>query len=104
VSFAQPLLDLICEYTGMKASLFVGGPEPADGGRINIIKWVVISPIPSILTLLHSMHSGTSAGAIKATFGESERTAIKQVVVPLFSRFLKECYCTFASLFGFIKG
>jgi len=38
VSFVQPLLDLICDYTGMKVSMFAGGPEPADGGRINVIR------------------------------------------------------------------
>lgn len=38
VSFAQPILNLICEYMGMKVSLFIGNPEPADGGCINIIK------------------------------------------------------------------
>lgn len=39
--FAQPFLDLICDHTGMKATLLVGGPEPADGGRLNIIRYVI---------------------------------------------------------------
>lgn len=41
--FAQPFLDLICEHTGMKATLLVGGPEPADGGRLNIIRYVIFT-------------------------------------------------------------
>lgn len=39
VGFSQPILDLICAHTGMKATLIVGGPEPADGGRLNIIRY-----------------------------------------------------------------
>lgn len=36
----QPILDLACEHTGMKATLLFGGPEPADGGRLNVIRYV----------------------------------------------------------------
>jgi len=39
-SFAKPILDLICEATGWKASLIAGGPEPAHEGRLNIIRYV----------------------------------------------------------------
>jgi len=41
------------------------------------------------------MHSGTTTGDVKSTFGEAERVAIKQFVVPLFGRFLKKCYSEF---------
>ena len=40
-SFAQPILDLIQQYTGMYPTLIVGGPEPADGGRVNIIRFIL---------------------------------------------------------------
>lgn len=36
----QPILNLACEHTGMKATLLFGGPEPADGGRLNVIRYV----------------------------------------------------------------
>ena len=42
VQFAQPILDLICEATGWKCSLIAGGPEPAHGGWLNIIRHVLI--------------------------------------------------------------
>ena len=35
-SFAQPVLDIIAEYTGMRAFLLVGGPEPA-AQQMNIL-------------------------------------------------------------------
>ena len=38
--FAQSILDLICEATGMKGSMFFGGPEPAQGGRLQLIRYV----------------------------------------------------------------
>jgi hypothetical protein len=34
------LLDLIHAHTNMQATFMVGGPEPADGGRLNIIRYV----------------------------------------------------------------
>jgi hypothetical protein len=42
VRFTQPILDLICEATGWKCSLIAGGPEPAHGGQLNIIRCVLI--------------------------------------------------------------
>ena len=38
VCFAQPILDLISEATGWKTTLLVGGPEPAHGGHLNVIR------------------------------------------------------------------
>jgi hypothetical protein len=38
--FVQPILDLIHAGTNMQATFIVGGPEPADGGRLNIIRYV----------------------------------------------------------------
>ena len=38
----QPLLDLIVEHTWMRVMLLVGGPEPAAGGRLNIIGYVYL--------------------------------------------------------------
>lgn len=39
VNFMQPILDLLCEATGWKATLITGGPEPAHRGRLNIIRY-----------------------------------------------------------------
>ena len=37
--FVAPFLDMLGEATGLKVSLFAGGPEPADGGRLNLIRY-----------------------------------------------------------------
>jgi hypothetical protein len=37
----QPILDGVCAATGWKATFIAGGPEPADDGRINILRYVV---------------------------------------------------------------
>ncbi|KAF9470323.1 hypothetical protein BDN70DRAFT_821516, partial [Pholiota conissans] len=76
VRFAQPILDIICDVTGWKATLMVGGPEPAHDGRLNII----------------SIHSGTTSGDVKMTFGTAERERYKKFVVPIFGSFLQKCY------------
>lgn len=41
--FMQPILDLIADHTGWKILLITGGPEPADGGRLNIVRYVYSS-------------------------------------------------------------
>ena len=43
--FVLPILDLICDATGWKATLLTGGPEPAHGGRLNMIGYVVSLPM-----------------------------------------------------------
>jgi len=40
-AFVEPLLDLVCAHTGMVAYAEFGGPEPADGGRLNVIRLVL---------------------------------------------------------------
>jgi len=41
--FAQSILDLICEATGLKGSIYLGGPEPARGGRLQLFRYVTHS-------------------------------------------------------------
>jgi len=42
VRFAQPILELISEATGWACSMIAGGPEPAHGGRLNMIRQVFL--------------------------------------------------------------
>ncbi|KDR79066.1 hypothetical protein GALMADRAFT_64225, partial [Galerina marginata CBS 339.88] len=74
--FMQPILDLVFEFTGMPTTFMMGGPEPADKGRLNII----------------SLHSGSVQGPVKMNFGEAEQAGYKEHVVPVFSRFLRKCF------------
>ncbi|KAG6822240.1 hypothetical protein H0H92_014682, partial [Tricholoma furcatifolium] len=76
IPFMQRLFDLVCDLTGMKCTFMVGGPEPADGGRLNVI----------------SIHAGHTPGDVKMNFGAAEHHAHKHVVVPAFGEFLKKCY------------
>ncbi|KAJ3483572.1 hypothetical protein NLJ89_g12050 [Agrocybe chaxingu] len=72
----EPILDLVSEATGWKASFIAGGPEPAVGGRLNMI----------------SVHSGATSGDVKLTFGRAERVRYKKYIVPIFGSFLQSCY------------
>ncbi|KDR65475.1 hypothetical protein GALMADRAFT_81806 [Galerina marginata CBS 339.88] len=74
--FMQPILDLVVEFTGMPSSFIMGGPEPADQGRLNII----------------SLHSGVVKGPVSLTFPQAERTSYKEKILPAFSDFLKKCF------------
>uniref|UniRef100_A0A8H8CFR3 Uncharacterized protein n=1 Tax=Psilocybe cubensis TaxID=181762 RepID=A0A8H8CFR3_PSICU len=55
VEVMQPILDLLCEATGWKATLLVGGPEPAKDGLLNPRKNV--EPVPSVQTTLFVLSS-----------------------------------------------
>jgi hypothetical protein len=35
-----PILDGVAERTGWKLTLVVGGPEPADMGQLNVLRFV----------------------------------------------------------------
>ncbi|KAF9471459.1 hypothetical protein BDN70DRAFT_819959 [Pholiota conissans] len=75
-NFIQPVLDLVTQHSGWKATLLIGGPEPADNGRLNVM----------------SFHSGETSGSVKMNFGRAERRAYKDYVLPIFGNFLKKCY------------
>ncbi|KDR84212.1 hypothetical protein GALMADRAFT_205925 [Galerina marginata CBS 339.88] len=75
-SFMQPVLDLVVEFTGMPATLLMGGLEPAAKGRMNII----------------ALHSGVTKGPVKMNFGEAKREGFHSKVVPVFSDFLRKCF------------
>ncbi|KAF9522828.1 hypothetical protein CPB83DRAFT_840208 [Crepidotus variabilis] len=75
-AFAQPILDLIADYTGWKVTLIAGGPEPADKGRLNVV----------------SLHAGVVKGTVKQNFGQLERRSYKEFIVPVFAHFLKKCF------------
>ncbi|PPR07728.1 hypothetical protein CVT26_003721 [Gymnopilus dilepis] len=76
VRFMQPVLDLVCEATGWKATFVGGGPEPAHDGRLNII----------------SIHSGKTSGDVPLDFGTLEHEGIRKFLIPMYGRFLKRCY------------
>ncbi|KAF9540849.1 hypothetical protein CPC08DRAFT_770728 [Agrocybe pediades] len=76
VQFMQPILDLLCEATGWHATLITGGPEPAHGGRLNVV----------------SVHSGTTAGDVKMNFGRAKRRRYKEVILPIYGQYLKKCF------------
>ena len=96
----QPALDRIAEYTGMKVSLIMGGPEPADRGELNVIR-CVNSNLTSIALnpdTTCSLHSGSIKGPVKMNFVQSERAAYHSSVVPAFSAFLTKCYSKYLLL------
>ncbi|KAK7025938.1 SERTA domain-containing protein 3 [Paramarasmius palmivorus] len=75
-NFLTPILEGVHEATGWCFSLFSGGPEPVDKGRLNTV----------------ALHIGKSAGPVQMTFGAAFHPQIKQSFNPLFGKFLKRTY------------
>ncbi|KAG6914544.1 hypothetical protein DXG01_016688 [Tephrocybe rancida] len=76
VPFMQKILELVSKLTGMKMSFMAGGPEPVDGGCLNVI----------------SIHAGHTPGNIKMNFGSCECEVYQKEIVPTFGHFLMKCY------------
>ncbi|KAL0570881.1 SERTA domain-containing protein 3 [Marasmius crinis-equi] len=75
--FCMPILDGIAERTGWCCSLLLGGPEPRDGGRLNMV----------------ALHAGKpTSGPVKMQFGRSEVQAWRSGIFLAFSRHLKKVY------------
>ena len=45
------------------------------------------------MTILCSIHSGSTTGDIKMNFGRAERLRYKKYFVPMYGSFLQKCYC-----------
>ena len=52
VRFAQPILNLISEATGWKTTLLAGRPEPAHGGRLNVIRYILTAFFMSMVLII----------------------------------------------------
>ncbi|KAK7020167.1 SERTA domain-containing protein 3 [Paramarasmius palmivorus] len=72
-AFMTPILEELSEATGWNFSMFGGGPEPADGGRLNTV----------------ALHIGLTAGPVSSTFGGLFRPQIKQTINNLYG--VAEC-------------
>ncbi|KAK7019679.1 SERTA domain-containing protein 3 [Paramarasmius palmivorus] len=77
-TFLTPILEGLNEATGWNFSLFGGGPEPIDAGRLNTV----------------AMHIGKTAGPVPMTFGAMFRPQIKKNFNGMFGVFLKKCFST----------
>ncbi|PBK83698.1 hypothetical protein ARMGADRAFT_1089138 [Armillaria gallica] len=75
-SIVKPLIDIIVEETGCPVSIYVGGPQPADGGCLHIA----------------SFHGGKTLGMVKQNFIEAEQANMKHYILPVYSNFLKRCF------------
>ncbi|SJL10260.1 uncharacterized protein ARMOST_13644 [Armillaria ostoyae] len=75
--FMHPILDQVAKATNGKLTLLWGGPEPIDGGHLNVI----------------SICSGKTLGHGGQNFVDSEKVLYRKVIEPMYARFLKKCYC-----------
>ncbi|KAL0564633.1 SERTA domain-containing protein 3 [Marasmius crinis-equi] len=76
-TFCKPISDGICARTGWVATLVLGGPEPRDGGRLNVI----------------AIHGGTpTQGPVQMDWGASEATMWKEVFFLNCGKHLQKVY------------
>ncbi|KAK7019651.1 SERTA domain-containing protein 3 [Paramarasmius palmivorus] len=74
--FLQPILEGLSAATGWCFTIVGGGPEPADGGRLNII----------------ASHSGVTGGTVPLNFGAAYRQYYKTHWIPGYAHFLQRVY------------
>ncbi|KAF9487031.1 hypothetical protein BDN71DRAFT_1594671 [Pleurotus eryngii] len=70
-----PIIDGVNELLDMHVSVLVGGPEPAKGGRLNVI----------------SLHSGVNLDAIPQNWGDADKEKYK-LVTRSFQEYLATSY------------
>ncbi|KAK7024587.1 SERTA domain-containing protein 3 [Paramarasmius palmivorus] len=75
-AFVQPILDGIRDATGMHCTLIVGGPEPADMGRLNMV----------------SFHSGETLSLPALNFGAACQEGYRNLLIPLYGSYLRKCF------------
>ncbi|KAJ8494862.1 hypothetical protein ONZ45_g13091 [Pleurotus djamor] len=73
--FFLPIIEGASAVLGMHVSVFVGGPEPASGGALNVL----------------SIHSGVDRAAIPRTWGEANPESFDEVTANFLS-YLDTCY------------
>lgn len=78
----------------------MGGPEPTDSGRLNMVRYTQMSPCVLILFSLTcriflSIHFGVTQGTVKMDFGQSECVVFKNHIQPAFGQFMKKCFSTY---------
>ncbi|KAJ8509187.1 hypothetical protein ONZ45_g8617 [Pleurotus djamor] len=73
--FFLPIIEGASAVLGMHVSVFVGGPEPAQGGALNVL----------------SIHSGVNRAAIPMTWGEANPNTFDEVTANFLS-YLETCY------------
>ncbi|PPQ76823.1 hypothetical protein CVT26_002422 [Gymnopilus dilepis] len=94
-SVLQPVFNAVLEFTGWRVTCILGGPEPADNGRLNIVRYVLCfrhSTLSSCKLTSCSIHIGQTQGAVKLNFGEHDPQKYQTQIVALFSDFLRKCF------------
>ncbi|KAK0495264.1 hypothetical protein EDD18DRAFT_1076179 [Armillaria luteobubalina] len=86
--FMHPILNQVVKAMNGKLTLLWGGPEPIDGGHLNVI----------------SICSGKTLGPGGQNFIDSEKDLYRKVIEPMYARFLKKCYHKFNTLLSTYPG
>ncbi|KAG9226990.1 hypothetical protein CCMSSC00406_0008962 [Pleurotus cornucopiae] len=73
--FIYPILDGVSSLLGMHTSFFIGGPEPVQGGQVNVI----------------SLHTGHNLEASPQTWADANAVAFRRVT-KCFQDYLETCY------------
>ncbi|SJL08344.1 uncharacterized protein ARMOST_11707 [Armillaria ostoyae] len=76
LNVVQPFIEMIMEATGCLVMCIVGGPQPADRGRLHI----------------SFFHASRTLRMVKQNFVQAERVNYWTYLVPMFGNFLKRCF------------
>ncbi|KAK0456977.1 hypothetical protein EV421DRAFT_1688622, partial [Armillaria borealis] len=74
--FIQPILEIVAKHTKGKVFMLWGGPEPGDGGHLNLM----------------SLCTGKTSGPGGQNFVNSKKALYDKVLVPMYGHFLRKCF------------
>ncbi len=91
--FVQPTVKIIAKHTKGKVFMLWGGPEPADGGHLNLVRYFsFLFRLFSYAEGCYSLCAGKTLGPGGQNFVNSEKALYNRLLVPMYGCFLRKCF------------
>lgn len=74
-------------------SVYVAGPQSADGGQLHIALYMP-GELCKVIDLIfyYRFHGGKTVGSVKLTFVEAEWANFKKFILSIYGNFIKKCF------------
>ncbi len=89
----QPILEIVAKHTKGKVFMLWGGPEPADSGHLNLMRYLsFLFHLFSYTERCYSLCAGKMLGPGGQNFINSEKALYDRLLVPMYGQFLWKCF------------
>ncbi len=83
--FVQPILKIVAKHTKGKVFMLWGGSEPADGGHLNLVRYLsFLLHLFSYTERCYSLCAGKTLGPGGQNFINSEKALYDWLLVPMY--------------------